>query len=57
MICRMYVRGGLSLSEIERRTGLTRKTVRRRLKAAEGTEPKHGSPSPRVGQDVPACSR
>ncbi len=32
---------GLSLSEIERRTGLTRKTVRRWLKAAEGTEPKY----------------
>lgn len=37
----MYYRDGLSLSEIERRTGLTRKTVRGWLKAAEGTEPKY----------------
>lgn len=36
---RLYYRDGLSLSEIERRTGLTRKTVRGWLKAAEGTEP------------------
>lgn len=39
IIRRMYYRDGLSLSEIERRTGLTRKTVRRWLNAAEGTEP------------------
>ena len=38
---RLYYRDGLSLSEIERRTGLTRKTVRAWLKAAEGTEPKY----------------
>jgi transposase len=38
---RLYYRDGLTLSEIERRTGLTRKTVRRWLKAAEGTEPKY----------------
>ena len=38
---RLYYRDGLSLSEIERRTGLTRKTVRTWLKAAEGTEPKY----------------
>ena len=36
---RLYYRDGLSLSEIERRTGLTRKTVRGWLKAAEGTAP------------------
>ncbi len=36
---RLFYRDGLSLSEIERRTGLTRKTVRGWLKAAEGTEP------------------
>ena len=35
IIRRMYYRDGLSLSEIERRTGLTRKTVRRWLNAAE----------------------
>ena len=38
---RLYYREGLSLSEIERRTGLTRKTLRRWLKAAEGTEPRY----------------
>ena len=41
IIRRLYYRDGLSLSEIERRTGLTRKTVRHWLKAAEGTEPKY----------------
>lgn len=41
IIRRMYYRDGLSLSEIERRTGLTRKTVRGWLKAVEGTEPKY----------------
>ena len=41
IIRRMYYRDGLSLSEIERRTGLTRKTVRGWLKAAEGMEPKY----------------
>jgi transposase len=41
IIRRMYYRDGLSLSKIERRTGLTRKTVRGWLKAAERTEPKY----------------
>jgi transposase len=41
IIRRMYFQDGLSLSEIERRAGLTRKTVRWWLKAAEGTEPKY----------------
>ena len=40
-IRRLYYRDGLTISEIERRTGLTRKTVRRWLQAAEGTEPKY----------------
>jgi transposase len=38
---RLYYRDGATLSEIERRTGLTRKTIRRWLKAPEGTEPKY----------------
>ena len=38
---RMFYRDGLLLSEIERRTGLTRKTVRRWLNTAEGTEPQY----------------
>ena len=33
---RLYYRDGLSLSEVERRTGLTRKAVRNWLKAAAG---------------------
>ncbi len=41
IIRRMFYRDGLSLSEIERRTGLTRKTVRSWLNAPEGTEPKY----------------
>jgi transposase-like protein len=41
IIRRLYFRDGLSLSEIERRIGVTRKTVRRWLKAPEGTEPKY----------------
>src|SRR5512135_2538269 len=38
---RLYHRDGLSLSEIERRTGLTRKTIRKWLKMPERTEPKY----------------
>ncbi|GAB1233883.1 hypothetical protein [Ferrigenium sp. UT5] len=38
---RLYHRDGLSLSEIERRTGLTRKTIRKWLKTPEGTEPQY----------------
>lgn len=38
---RLYHRDGLSLSEIERRTGLTRKTLRKWLKTAEVVEPKY----------------
>lgn len=38
---RLHYRDGLSLSEIERRTGLTRKTIRKWLKAPEGVEPKY----------------
>ncbi len=38
---RLYHRDRLSLSEIERRTGLARKTTRNWLKAPEGAEPKY----------------
>ncbi|MDR0378355.1 MAG: IS21 family transposase [Candidatus Accumulibacter sp.] len=38
---RLYFRDGLSLSEIERRTGITRKTIRSWLEAPEGVEPKY----------------
>lgn len=41
IIRRMYYRDGLSLSEIERRTSLTRKTIRRWLNAAEGLTPQY----------------
>ena len=37
----LHYRDGHTLSEIERRTGLTRKTIRKWLKAPEGTEPKY----------------
>ncbi|MCK6407547.1 MAG: IS21 family transposase [Rhodocyclaceae bacterium] len=38
---RLHYRDGHTLSEIERRTGLTRKTIRKWLKAPEGSEPKY----------------
>jgi transposase len=38
---RLYFRDGLSVSEIERRTGITRKTIRSWLTAPEGVEPKY----------------
>ena len=41
IIRRLFYRKALSLSEIERRTGLTRKTVRRWINVAEGTAPKY----------------
>mgnify|MGYP001449076649 CR=1 FL=1 len=40
-IRRMHLRDGLTISEIERRTGLTRKAIRNWLKKPEGTEPKY----------------
>ena len=38
---RLHFRDGLSISEIERRVGLTRKTIRKWLKASEGVEPRY----------------
>ncbi len=38
---RLYYRDKLTLSEIEKRTGFTRKTIRKWLKMPEGTEPKY----------------
>jgi transposase len=38
---RLYYRDGLTLSEIARRTGIARNTVKTWLKAAEGVEPKY----------------
>ena len=38
---RLHYRDRLTLSEIERRTGLTRKTIRKWLNAPEGVEPKY----------------
>lgn len=40
-IRRMYFRDGLSLSEISRRTSLSRNTIKQWLKKPEGTEPKY----------------
>jgi transposase len=40
-IRRMYFRDGLSLSEISRRTSLSRNTIRAWLRKPEGTEPKY----------------
>jgi len=41
IVRRLFYRDGLSISEIERRTGLTRKTISKWLSAAERTEPKY----------------
>jgi transposase len=38
---RLRLRDGLSISEVARRTGVTRKTIRKWLKAPEGAEPKY----------------
>ncbi len=43
-IRRLYFRDGLSLSAIARKTGYSRNTVKRWLKAAEGVEPKYRRP-------------
>lgn len=40
-IRRLHFRDGLSISEISRRTGLARNTVKRWLRSDEGTEPKY----------------
>ncbi|HMV19754.1 MAG TPA: IS21 family transposase [Rhodocyclaceae bacterium] len=40
-IRRLYYRDGLTLSEIERRTGVTRKTIRKWLNAPERVEPRY----------------
>lgn len=41
IVRRLFYRDGLSISEIERRTGLTRKTISKWLNAPERTEPKY----------------
>jgi transposase len=43
-IRRLHLRDGVSISEIARRTGVTRKTIRKWLKAPEGVEPKYRRP-------------
>ena len=59
---RLYYREGLTLSEIERRTGLTRKTIRRWLKEAEGVDRSTGGRprtprSSRSKSGLPRCWR
>lgn len=41
IVRRLFYRDSLSISEIERRTGLTRKTINKWLNAPERTEPKY----------------
>ena len=43
-IRRMFFREHLSISEIARRTTLTRNTIKKWLKAADGSEPKYRRP-------------
>ena len=48
-IRRMYFRDGLSISEIARRTSLSRNTIRRWVTAEGGTEPKYQrGPQPKI---------
>mgnify|MGYP000066488820 CR=1 FL=1 len=47
-IRRLFYRDGLSLSEISRKTGYSRNTVKRWLRTPEGTEPKYERQNPNV---------
>lgn len=53
IIRRLRYRDGLSLSEIERRTGLSRKTIRTWLNAAEGSSPQYRRRHPRPTKLAP----
>lgn len=46
---RLYFRDGLTLSEIARKTGFARNTVKTWLKVAEGVEPRYRR---RAGQTI-----
>ena len=45
-IRRLFYRDGLSLSEISRKTGYSRNTVKRWLRTPEGTEPRYERQNP-----------
>ena len=47
-IRRLFYRDGLSLSEISRKTGYSRNTVKRWLRTPEGTEPRYERQNPNV---------
>ena len=47
-IRRLFYRDGVSLSEISRKTGYSRNTVKRWLKTPEGTEPKYRRVNPKT---------
>ena len=47
-IRRLFYRDGMSLSEISRKTGYSRNTVKRWLRAPEGTEPKYERQNPNI---------
>lgn len=47
-IRRLFYRDGVSLSEISRKTGYSRNTVKRWLRTPEGTEPKYERQNPNV---------
>ena len=52
---RLFYRERLSISEIQRRTSLSRNTIKKWLKEAEGTEPKYVRP-PAVSKIAPFAS-
>lgn len=47
-IRRLFYRDGMSLSEIARKTGYSRNTVKRWLRTPEGTEPKYDRQNPNI---------
>lgn len=47
-IRRLFYRDGMSLSEISRKTGYSRNTVKRWLRTPEGTEPKYERQNPNI---------
>ena len=47
-IRRLFYRDGVSLSEISRKTGYSRNTVKRWLRTPEGTEPKYERQNPNI---------
>ncbi|MBS0346528.1 MAG: helix-turn-helix domain-containing protein, partial [Proteobacteria bacterium] len=55
-IRRLFYRDGVSLSEIARKTGYSRNTVKRWLRTPEGTAPKYERQPPNIKIESPRVS-